>query len=98
MIGTQGINNTKCIICKTCTKPFRITGEIDYYIDDILLRGYCSEECFKKSGEYKKEKEDFLKFYKSLNTEQQEYLVDRLSLYSGWWDLQKDFWLKELKQ
>ena len=81
--------------CKKCGKVFHYCTSCDCI--PSCSQGFCSDECWEESNEYKNEKEKFLKFYKSLNSEQKEYFIYlTYGLDSDYTDLIEEYWLAKI--
>lgn len=58
------------MLCKQCNREFHYCCSCDAI--PSCNQGFCSDECWENSDEYKNEKEKFIKFYESLNSEQKK--------------------------
>ena len=80
--------------CKTCGYEQHYCGSCD---SDIYLdEGYCNENCFRNSTEYKEEKEKFLVFWITLTEEQRRYILDEdryVLMYSDMYEYEVDKWI-----
>jgi hypothetical protein len=82
--------------CKHCGFDFHYCGSCDseYHLDE----GYCSVKCWNSSKEYNEMKDNFLKFYNSLDNVQQNYFINEenpINNCSYEWELEK--WIGDIK-
>ena len=58
--------------CKICKEDSHYCTSCDY--DKYMMSGYCSKRCYEQSEEWKLFNKKVIKFYESLNKEQQSEL------------------------
>jgi hypothetical protein len=82
----------KCI----CGQKFNFPGKGEHAYNWEQL--FCSQECWRKSPEYKIRKTKFYKLYRSLHESQKEFLQNEIQGMPLDYTDEVYYWLEELKQ